>query len=202
MKRLLRLIPILVLVVALTLSVSVAGVASADLVSQFADPYEGMAYFSNNYADRTECTDQEANAAQVLANALAQMGYVGLDGNMIQEFTFRQEEADESNLLSLLGGSKTVEYTSRNVVAIRRSTQANAPLLVLASNYGNVRSLEYGGTSMGGECVYETSSSVGLLMSLAHRLSASGVNLPYDLAFLFIGADYYGYYGADAFFKN
>lgn len=201
MKRLISLTLILVLLVTLVMSLSPCGVASADLASQFADPYEGMVYYSNNYVDRTECTAQEANAASFLANVLQQLGYEGLGGSMIQPFSFRQETYDTTDILSVLTGGKMVEYESCNVVAIKRSSISNAPMLVLAANYGNAYKLELYGSSLDDQCVYETSSSVAVLMNLAYKLRNTS-NLPFDLAFVFLGADYYGYYGADAFYKS
>ncbi len=197
MKKSILLIFVLILTLAVGFGAGNA-FALADSVAEFGDPYYGLTYYATNYVDRTECTDKEAAAAAFLANTLEGMGYQGKDGKTVVPFTFREQDMSEAT--SVLLATKTVEYTSRNVVAYKRSSQSDAPLLIFASNYGNGYQTEYLGNTLKAQEVYGNATSVAVLLSLAYKLSTT--DLPYDLAFCFWGADYYGSYGADAFWQS
>lgn len=206
MKRLFGFVLLIAFSVVFALSFGTVGTASAAevVLAQFNDPYTAMEYYSSHYVDRTDCTDAEKAAAYFLAENLVAMGYVGKGGqavkeSMIDSFTFRTADPTQDSLSALLDPGE-VEYSSQNVVAYKRSGTANAPLLIIASYYGNGYKIQVGDADLGYQDVYSIASSVGAMLALAKKLSLSNwAGQPYDIAFIFWGAGYYGYYAAEHF---
>lgn len=180
-----------------------APVAAAEGVTS---SFAGVAYtefesFASQFADRTVGTEFELAAANWLAQRLSAMGLVGKDGgqaaNMIVPFDFTYQQAD--------GYYSTVEvkHSSSNVVAYLRSTAANAPLLVLAAPYSNELTYTIEGSAVGVEDAAYAASSVGCLLAVAARLTSSTrMALPYDVAFAFMGAEYFNMAGTSSFLQT
>lgn len=202
MKRVLMFVFAVVLTAAVLCGLALP-VASAESVVEYAgNPYKAFDYFATNFSNRTVGQESERGAANWLANRLADMGYTSVLGSttaadMLQAFDFSYEVS------SGYYSTDTVKEKSYNVVAYKRSGNADAPLLVIAAPYSNEKQYVYDGETLNFEDAGYSASSVGVLLSVAADLAQKklngGQNLSYDVAFAFMGAEYFYMSGTDAF---
>ena len=170
--------------------------AAADTTT---DAYALFATFAEDYSNRTVGTEYESAAAAWIARKLADMGYVAADGtgvvaSMCRQFTFEYTETDD------MYRSTTAKSSSYNVVAYKRSTVADAPLLVVAAPYGNEFSTMESGETLGFQDAAYSASSVAVLLSIAARLIVA--DLSFDVAFCAFGAEYYTFAGTAHFIEE
>lgn len=198
-KRVIAFLVIVALAVTLLVG-TVAPTASADADAyKYVDAYKAFEDFAV-MSNRTVGTEYELAAANWLAQQLTALGYVNaegssLSGDMCVPFTFSYKQS--VNYFQ----SKEVTEHSYNVVAYKRCGRANAPLLVIAAPYSNELTYAYDGSAAKLEDAAYSASSAGVLLSVAAKLYAAK-DLSYDVAFAFMGAEYFYSAGTKAFLRT
>lgn len=165
-----------------------------EIYSDIENPYIQFVNFVTSHPNRTIATDNEENAAIYIANQLSGMGY-GNTNDLIVPFNFQEREYFYYSVV------EAVDSSSNNVVAYKRSSANNAKLLVIGAYYGNLANRMLTTTQViGGEGALNNGTGVGTLLAIAARLST--VELPFDVAFAFFGAEYIEYAGSKYFLEE
>ncbi|NCA67214.1 MAG: Zn-dependent exopeptidase M28 [Clostridia bacterium] len=156
--------------------------------------YELFVNFVTNCPNRTVATDNELTAASYIAAILETYGY-GVAADMIEPFDFLEK-------VSLFYSQiDEVEQSSQNVVAYKRSANPDAKLMVIGTHYGNLAGRPLTTTTViGGEGAYDNGTGVAALLAIASNLSA--VELSFDIAFVFFGAELLDNAGSYAFIEQ
>jgi len=176
-------------------------VASADAgaISVYQDAYLAFEHFATQFPDRTVGTDYELAAANWLAQQLTSWGYTNKAGStdakdMYLPFSFTYQVTENYYQ------SKSVTEHSYNVVAYKRCGVEGAPLLVIAAPYSNEKSYVLDGETLQCEDAAYAASSVGALLSIAVKLHSA--ELSFDVAFAFLGAEYFYAAGTKEFLSS
>lgn len=207
-KHLCLVLSIMLLVCVLCAMAAMPVAGAAGTVMAYATASAGGAYkafddFASNFSNRTVGTEAEHAAANWLAQQLVAMGYTSAGGgsssaDMCAPFTFTYNVSD--------GYYGTAEKTSSsyNVVAYKRCGVENASLLVIAAPYSNELDTVIGEEALKLEDAAYSASSVGVLLSVAAGLSEDNMrgNLSFDVAFAFLGAEYFNWAGTKQFIKD
>lgn len=189
MKRLIAVFMIVALLAAVAACCCAPlAVAESGAISPYQDAYRAFSDFASQFAERTVGTEYEHAAANWLAQQLASWGYTDVNGfavaaDMCVPFTFEYTTTESYYM------TKTVTEHSYNVVAYKRCGVEGAPLLVIAAPYSNEKSYVLNGETLKLEDAAYSATSVGTLLSIAVKLYSA--KLSFDVAFAFMGAEYF-----------
>ena len=154
------------------------------------NPYDAFNTLAGSLADRTVTSGADKQVAEWLQTKLVNMEY---DAEVVS-FAVEYDASDS------LYETDVKQGTAYNVVAYKRSAQADAPLLVIGAPYDNERTLKVGGGSLGYDEALYSASSTATLLAVAAQLY--GHALGFDVAFVFWGASYLVYKGTQAFLDS
>ena len=132
---------------------------------------------------RTTGTDGEVKASFWLQTELSKMGY------QVERQTFVVQTE------GVAGVTETSAQTS-NIIATKKSVQ-NGKKVVIGAHYDNATNLYKSGFVTGGDGAMDNGRGVAVLLDLAQKLSQSNVALPFDLEFVFFGAEELGMLGSN-----
>ena len=201
MKRLLSilLIAFLLSTVLVYFAVPTASAEGIGAVSAYQDAYAAFTDFASLFSDRTVGTDYELAAANWLAQQLTSWGYTNAAGStdpkdMCLPFSFTY-----TTTVNYYQSQDVTEH-SYNVVAYKRCGVEGAPLLVIAAPYSNEKSYVLDDETLKCEDASYAASSVGTLLSIAVKLYSA--HLSYDVAFAFMGAEYFYSAGTKQFLSS
>jgi len=137
-------------------------------------------FLNENDPVRTTGTEGEAMAADWLENEMQSMGYEV----SVQEF-------DAS--LEGVSGVKEEFAKSKNIIAQKKSASNTQDTVVICAHYDNAAKM-FNSVSMesGGEGALDNGSGVAVVLTVAQRLSAFEGDLPYNVTFVFFGAEEVG----------
>lgn len=168
-----------------------------ELVS-FLAPAEGR-------INRVAGTDSEFKAAKYIHEIF--QSFTGFEG---------RDDAYFSNAGS--SGAQVFEYTSlnnemevsQNISFVRKSTNPNAKTVVLATHYDVVPSeVEHRVESGVPQVIYScgagvngSAGAVAMLISLARYISTNDISFDFNLEFVFFGANWQNYVGAQYYLKS
>ena len=145
--------------------------------------YVWLEKFVTANPSRTTGTNGEVKASFWLQNELSKMGY------QVERQTFMAKAEN-------VAGVTTNLVESNNIIVTKKSVQSGKKV-VIGAHYDNATSLYKAGFVTGGDGAMDNGSGVAVLLDLAQKLSQSNVALPFDLEFVFFGAEEVGMLGSN-----
>lgn len=139
--------------------------------------YNMLEEFVTANPSRTAGTQGEKDAAVWIFNRLKNLGY---ENRALMNF----------EIYSYVVDGEDVSY---NVVANKVSNQPNAKTVILGAHYDNATAIY----NAGGQGAADNGGGVAVLLTLAQKLA--NVDLPYNLQFVFFGAEEIGMQGSEFF---
>lgn len=145
--------------------------------------YNWLEKFVTANPSRTTGTQGEATAAVWLEQQLQQMGYT------------TETQTFEAPVGSVAGVSNSVA-NSKNVIA-KPGYDNGKQTVIIGAHYDNASDLFNGGLVSGGEGAMDNGSGVAVVLSVAEKLSKQRAVLPFNVEFVFFGAEEMGMIGSN-----
>ena len=140
--------------------------------------------FVGQNPSRTTGTQGEKDSANWLYSQLSNMGY-----NVSQQ-------SFGVDLGGAVSGVMQQSATSSNIIATKK-VNPNAKTLVVGAHYDNASNLYSNGFVSGGDGAMDNGSGVAVVLDLAQKISQNNVNLPFNVEFVFFGAEELGMLGSN-----
>ena len=140
--------------------------------------------FVGENPSRTTGTLGEKESANWIAQELSKMGY------QVEKQSFNVD------LDGMVAGVVEQTATSSNVIA-SKGKNPNAKTLVIGAHYDNATQLYNGGFASGGNGAMDNGSGVAVVLDLAQKISQNSGDLPFNVEFVFFGAEELGMLGSN-----
>ncbi len=150
--------------------------------------YNWLEKFVTANPSRTTGTVGEQTAALWLENELSQMGYE----TQVQTF--------EAPVGSVAGVTNKVA-NSKNVIA-RYGYDNSKQTVIIGAHYDNATNLFNSGFVSGGEGAMDNGSGVAVVLTVAQKLAMQMSVLPFNVEFVFFGAEEMGMVGSNYYVTN